>query len=130
MPEFSKTSRDRLNTCDKRLIMIFEMVVQNFDCTVLQGHRDKALQDAAFAAKASKLRWPNSKHNRKPSAAIDVAPYPIEWKNNARFYYFAGHVMTTAKLMDVPLRWGGDWDRDTQTNDQTFFDLVHFEIDE
>jgi len=30
--------------------------------------------------------------------------------------------------MGVTLRWGGDWDRDTEVQDNSFDDLVHFEI--
>jgi len=25
-----------------------------------------------------------------PSDAVDVAPYPIDWNDKERFYYFAG----------------------------------------
>jgi len=30
--------------------------------------------------------------------------------------------------MTHDLRWGGDWDRDTQVDDNNFDDLVHFEL--
>jgi hypothetical protein len=32
--------------------------------------------------------------------------------------------------MDIPLRWGGDWDSDTEVNDNGFDDLVHFELED
>ena len=42
--------------------------------------------------------------------------------------------MGLAKAMSIPLRWGGDWDGDTLLSgrdpDQTFDDLVHFELKE
>lgn len=128
MPSFFKRSRGRLQTCDPRLVDIFERVVMDFDCTVLCGHRSKLVQDEAFRQGKSKLKWPNSKHNSKPSMAVDVAPYPIDWTDTKRFYYFAGFVMGVAAECGYKLRWGGDWDGDTQVNDQTFMDLVHFEI--
>jgi len=28
----------------------------------------------------------------------------------------------------MKIRWGGDWDMDTQTKDNKFDDLVHFEL--
>jgi len=28
--------------------------------------------------------------------------------------------------MEIPIRWGGDWDRDHCLSDQSFDDLVHF----
>ena len=30
-------------------------------------------------------------------------------------------------MMGIKIRWGGDWDSDTQVNDNKFDDLVHFE---
>ena len=60
----------------------------------------------------------------------DVAPYQIDWQDKDRFYYFAGIVKGVALKLNIPIRWGGDWDSDTQVKDQTFFDLPHFEIKE
>lgn len=66
--------------------------------------------------------------------AVDVAPYPIDWEDRDRLHYFAGYVMGTAAylydlgVMSYRVRFGGDWDMDTQTADNTFDDLVHFEL--
>ena len=66
--------------------------------------------------------------------AVDVAPYPIDWHDQRRFDYFAGHVMATAKLLHYEgfmrhrVRWGGDWNNDGQLRDNEFNDLVHFEL--
>ncbi len=76
----------------------------------------------------SKIRWPDGKHNTVPSSAVDVTPYPVVWDDRERQTLFAGFVLATAKAMDIDLRWGGDWDRDTEVRDNTFDDLVHFEI--
>ena len=130
MPSFSQTSKDRLATCDARLQRVFNEVIKHFDCTVLCGHRNKEKQDAAFASGNSKLKWPNGNHNSMPSKAVDVAPFPVDWNDSKRFYYFAGFVMATAKAMGIKLRFGGDWNRDTQLKDNKFNDLVHWEIDE
>ena len=69
-----------------------------------------------------------SHHNSDPSRAVDVAPYPIDWNDTERFGRFAGFVLGMAAAMGIPLRWGGDWDRDNDTHDQKFNDLVHFEL--
>ncbi|HSH41651.1 MAG TPA: hypothetical protein VK973_05940 [Arenicellales bacterium] len=130
MPRFSRTSMSRLETCDERLQALFARVIEGWDCTILEGHRDKTAQNAAFEEGNSKLRWPDGKHNRLPSIAVDVAPYPIDWGNTKRFYAFAGYVIGIAEEMDIPIRWGGDWDGDRDLDDQSFNDLVHFEIDE
>ena len=94
--------------------------------------KDKAniKQDEAYNKGNSKVKFPNGKHNKSPSVAVDVAPYPINWRDRDRFHYFAGYVLGIASQMGIKIRWGGDWDMDTQTKDNNFDDLVHFEIKE
>ena len=130
MPHFSQRSLDRLATCDGRLQEILRAAIAHYDFTVLEGHRSEARQNQLYAEGKSKLRYPRSKHNSTPSRAVDVAPYPIDWNDRERFYYLAGLIMGIAKIKGIPLRWGGDWDRDTDFADNTFDDLPHFEIDE
>ena len=125
---FSKASLSKLSTCDQRLQDVFLKVIDSYDCTILAGHRGKAAQNKAFDEGKSKLRWPVSKHNDKPSMAIDVAPYPIDWDNINGFYHFSGYVLGIAHTMGITLRWGGDWDQDNDLTDQSFMDLVHFEL--
>ncbi len=95
---------------------------------ILEGHRSQEAQDKAFNDGNSQLKWPQGKHNRRPSVAVDVAPYPLDWTDVKRFYHFAGYVQGLAEMLDTRLRWGGDWDRDYNLNDQSFNDLVHFEL--
>lgn len=128
MPSFSKRSRRHLDSCHPALQTILLDVVRHFDCTVLVGHRGRKAQNEAFRTGHSKLDFPNSKHNVTPSLAVDVVPYPIDWSDTQRMNYFAGHVMMVAAVHGVRLRWGGDWDRDTQVKDNGFDDLAHFEI--
>ena len=128
MPGFSDKSISKLATCDPRLQRVFHEVVRTFDCTILEGHRDKERQNRMVDEGKSQVRWPDGKHNTVPSMAIDVTPYPVVWDDRERQTLFAGFVLATAKAMDIDLRWGGDWDRDTEVRDNTFDDLVHFEI--
>jgi peptidoglycan L-alanyl-D-glutamate endopeptidase CwlK len=132
MPAFGRRSLAQLATCHHDLRLIFGEVVKDVDCTIMEGHRGQVAQDAAFDRGASKLRWPEGKHNALPSMAVDAAPYPIDLSDRPaairRACYFAGYVMATAAALGVPLRWGGDWDSDWDLSDQTFFDLVHFEL--
>lgn len=149
MPSFGRTSVARLSTCHPLLQRLFQRVVLDYDCTVLEGHRGQQAQDRAFAEGNSKLKWPNGNHNAYPSLAVDVAPYDaalkgVNWKtrvvdvngkvdkeglaNLMRFYHFAGVVKGMAVLLGIQIRWGGDWDGDNYFNDQTFNDLVHFEV--
>jgi len=49
MPQFSKRSMDKLNTCDTDLIRLFLEVVKHRDCTILEGHRNKEDQNKYYA---------------------------------------------------------------------------------
>ena len=128
MPHFSDKSVSNLTTCDTRLQRLFQRVVRDFDCTILEGHRNKDRQNQMVEEGKSQVRWPGGKHNTLPSLAIDVTPYPIVWDDRERQTLFAGFVLATAKAMGIDLRWGGDWDSDTEVGDNRFDDLVHFEI--
>lgn len=61
------------------------------------------------------------------SHAVDVRPYPFR-EDREHFIAFASFVRGAAAILEIPIRWGGDWDRDYELGDQTFFDLVHFEL--
>jgi peptidoglycan L-alanyl-D-glutamate endopeptidase CwlK len=128
MPKFSALSQSRLNMCHPDLKAIFQKVIQDFDCSILEGHRDEATQSLYFKEGKSKVQYPFSKHNRLPSLAVDAAPYPVDWNDKKRFCFFAGYVMGVAKMLKIKLCWGGDWDNDKDLKDQTFNDLVHFEL--
>jgi peptidoglycan L-alanyl-D-glutamate endopeptidase CwlK len=128
MPTFSAVSKERLGTCDERLQRVFYEVIKYFDCTIIEGHRGEADQNRYNDQGKSKLRWPHGEHNSLPSRAVDAMPFPINWKDINRICYFAGFVMATALNMGIKLRWGKDWDGDTDLNDQTFNDGPHFEL--
>jgi len=138
MANFSKTSARRLYTCHELLRILFFQVVADFDCKVLEGHRGKTKQNRYYKEGRSKVKFPDGKHNKKPSEAVDVVPYPIVFpdkenpttylKDVGRYYYFAGYVKGMAKKLGIKIRWGGDWDSDYEILDNTFDDLVHFEL--
>jgi len=133
MPVFSERSKQRLQTCHPDLQKVFNAVIEHFDCVVLYGHRGQAEQDAAVKAGNSKTPWPKSKHNPLPSLAADVGPFeapsqPIDWEDRERMTLFAGFVLGTAQALGIRVRWGGDWDQDTRVKDNSFDDLVHFEL--
>lgn len=134
MPVFGKRSQERLAACHPDLQTVFNEVVKSFDCSIVCGHRGEAEQNQAYEQGKSKLQFPESKHNTTPSLAADAAPYPINWNDRERFYLFAGYVLGVAERLYQDgaithrLRWGGDWDRDTDVKDQRFNDLPHFEL--
>ena len=97
MPSFGKTSKNKLAQAHPLLQEVFEAVVKEYDCSIIEGRRDKETQDRYYAEGKSKLKYPESKHNHSPSLAVDAVPYPIDWNDTKRFYYFAGLVIATAK---------------------------------
>lgn len=136
---FSNKSLSELRTCEHGIIVTMSRVIKHVDCTILQGYRGEGEQNRMFMEGRSELRYPMSKHNKTPSRAIDVIPYPVIWPDKKkrpdtfvadmnRFARFAGFVQATAISLGYELRWGGDWDRDWDLTDNIFNDFPHFEL--
>jgi len=130
MAKFSKISRDRLATCHADLQKVMNAAIKRSDFSILCGYRGAKEQNDAFERGTSKLKFPNSKHNKKPSRAVDVAPYPIDWGNIDRFIALADIVLDEAKKLGVKVRWGADWNRNGKWQDEKFRDWPHFELDD
>lgn len=134
MPEFGTRSNNNLNECHIDLQVLFRNVIEHFDCAVIEGHRPQVDQNKAFHAGKSQLKWPESKHNKTPSMAADVMPYPINWQDTRRICLFAGYVLGIAEALHFDgtithkVRWGGDFDMDFKIKDGAFFDGPHFEL--
>ena len=127
MPNFGRISKARLATCHPDIQKLFNEVIKHFDCVIIEGNRDPARQQQLV--EEGKSRTLNSKHLHNPSLAVDVAPYPVNWSDTNRMRYFAGVVQGVALQMGIKIRWGGDWNQDTEVSDNTFNDLVHYELD-
>ena len=130
MPRFGRRSKNALHSCDERLIKVFDEVIKTVDCSVLEGHRGQSKQDKYYEEGKSKVKYPSGRHNKLPSMAVDVAPYPIDWNDRERFHLFAGFVLGIAKSMGINLRWGGDWNQNWFVDDNKFDDFPHFELKE
>ena len=128
MPKFGRKSRERLSTCESNLQKVFNEVIKHVDCSVLEGHREKDRQNKLYEEGKTKVKYPNGRHNRQPSSAVDVTPYPVDWEDRERQTLFAGFVIGVASQMGINLRWGGDWDQDFQVVDNRFDDFPHFEL--
>jgi peptidoglycan L-alanyl-D-glutamate endopeptidase CwlK len=115
---------------------MLELALHFVDFTVIECHRGQEAQSAAFDEGNSQVQWPNSKHNLTLSEAVDVVPYPLDWNDMERFYYVLGTIMGVGQLYlwlngldeKYMFRYGGDWDRDSQVQDETFRDLGHIEL--
>ena len=128
MYEFSKHSREKLDSAHSDLQHLFNEVIKIIDCSVIFGHRTEKEQEIQYRLGHTSLHFPRSNHNQKPSLAVDVVPYPIDWHDRERFVYFAGIVKGVAFQLNVKIRWGGDWDNDNKLHDQTWMDLPHYEL--
>ena len=132
MPRFGKRSKERLKGVDSRLVNVLNEVVKYFDITVIEGIRSQERQDELVAQGKSKTKF--GKHVL--GKAVDIAPYPIDWNARDDFHYLGGFVLGVASKMGINIRWGGDWSASSlsqnqrTTKDNSFDDLVHFEIKE
>lgn len=154
MPKYpySTNGQAKLLTCDVQLQALFNEVANYANCTIQTGHRPEWEQNEAYEKKTSTVRWPDSKHNKLPSLAVDVVPFPIVWpdfvktkerarlgdtkaiddyaRDLGRLYMFVGLVRGIAHGMGIKIRCGADWDGDMDVKDQNFHDLPHFELED
>jgi peptidoglycan L-alanyl-D-glutamate endopeptidase CwlK len=120
MPNFSKRSIEKLATCHENLRAIMLEAIKIVDFAVICGHRGKADQELAVREGYSKAPWPKSMHNKKPSLAVDIVPYPIIWEDTERFRALATVIKGIACQKGIKIQWGGDW--------ETLVDMAHFEL--
>lgn len=122
MPSFSRKSRERLITCDQRLQLICLEAIAETDFAVICGFRNKEEQEKAYEGGFSKAKWGQSPHNRLPSKAVDLVPYPIDWNNIERFEELAVVIKRIADTHNIKIKWGGDF--------KSFKDYPHFELED
>jgi peptidoglycan L-alanyl-D-glutamate endopeptidase CwlK len=133
MPFFSEISKKRLSTCHEDLQLICHNAINDVDFSVLCGHRSVKEQFDLFT-KGRKLingvwqvadrkkivtnldgKTKKSKHNEYPSMAVDIAPWPIDWKNEQRFFVLANRMEAISNFLyntdktKHRLFWGGNW---------------------
>lgn len=153
--QYGRTSSARLNTCHKDLQRVARLALSLglMDISVICGNRSEDEQNALYP-KYTSVKFPSSKHNAMPSLAVDLAPYHsvygylsghktqinrIAGAENisymearcfiaSEYNRLAGIVLSCAKHLNIKLRWGGDWNSDSNTLDQSFIDLPHFEL--
>lgn len=135
MPVFSQFSLNNLSTIDPKLQGVLHEAIKHVDFRVLSGRRTPAEQRELYAQGRTKpgriVTWTlHSNHVVEPpglAQAVDIAPWPVTWEST-RFYYFAGWIMAIAAKQGIKLRWGGDWNMNTDTADEKRHDLGHFEL--
>lgn len=136
----------KLKTLDPRLVGVIMKAAARipFTVSVTQTSRTIEQQRAYFKAGNSKVDpdrydtlpelYKAAKHVTGPgmplARAIDLSIVGKEPYHIPTLCYFAGAVRSAAEELCVPVRWGGDFDRDGILLEAgTFHDLPHFELD-
>jgi len=124
-----------LATCDRDLQTLMQEVIKIVDITIFSGHRTPKEQSKLYAqgrtTDGAIITYKDgtdkkSRHNYLPSKAVDIIPYPEGWKDEERFSYVAGVVMTVADRLlkegkiEKQVEWGGNWHK--------FKDRPHFQV--
>lgn len=131
--KFGTRSLDKLCSADYGLQSVMQVAIDTgiMDFSITEGHREEAVQNKYFESGKSKVKWPDGKHNKTPSEAVDVVPFisdKASW-NKLHCCVLAGVILACASRLGISIRWGGNWDMDGEPiTDQDFQDLVHFEL--
>ena len=102
MYKFGKRSRRNLKGVNVKLVNVLNTLIKIMDVTVLEGVRSKERQAELLENGATKVKY--SRHME--GKAVDIAPYPIDWKDRERFHYMGGMVRGIGKQLGVNIRWG------------------------
>ena len=137
MWSYGRKSKLKLDTVYPllRQVAVRALQISPYDITIIHGWRGEDIQNALYDSGASQKPWPYSKHNNtkdsKPlSLAIDFGPWVngrVPWGETHIFAIIAGCFFAAAYELEVELRYGGDWDGDGSTKDQTLMDWGHVE---
>jgi len=128
MAKFGQRSISKLVTAHPLLQRLMNSAIKETDFSVICGFRGESDQNSAYAANASKFRWPRSAHNKVPSLAVDAVPAPLDWNDIDSFKRMAEVVKRHWAMIPIEERagydliWGGDWKK--------FKDYPHFQISE
>ena len=124
---WSASSLEKLAQLDPRLVEVVEFLRDHRDITIICTYRSPEDQLEAYNKGFSKVKL--GKHNTKPSEAVDLQPYPVVPASlREDLSYLAGMAIAYGKLRGYRIRWGGDWNGDGSTADNSFDDLFHLEL--
>jgi len=139
----SRRSAKYISECHTLLRPLVYGMLNYVDLTVTCGYRSPKTQDKLYntimnGKRVTNARGGQSKHNIKPSLAIDVVIYlhgdkntkrGISW-NKLNAYMLAGRMQQLADMMYGKgiIRVGSDWDQDNDASDQNLHDPFHIEV--
>jgi len=131
---FSERSEQKLLTCHPKIQLVMREAIKIIDISIITGERGAIEQDYAYEHGYSKVPFPESMHNKKPSEAIDVMLWNkkkphIRWNDYMQMAFVAGVIISIAQQKEIKLIWGGNWDNNLSTTEK-FYDGAHFELAE
>jgi peptidoglycan L-alanyl-D-glutamate endopeptidase CwlK len=121
----NKTSLKKLSTCHPDIIKLAKAVNEVYPIQCICGERNENEQTKAFNSGASRKKYPNSKHNKKPSLAGDFVPDPdknpatLDWGDIKSFELMCLTFEQKADELGIKIRLGRDF---------SFKDFPHVEL--
>lgn len=136
---FSKRSRDSLVGVHPKMVDVVTKALEltDVDFMVIEGVRTLARQKELYAQGRTKpgkvVTWTlKSNHFVNPRTgyghAVDLCPAPVDWSDSKKFNAIAKAMFMAADKLDIPIRWGKDWDRDGNYGERGETDSPHFEL--
>ena len=135
MASFGRASEAKLKMAHPDIQLVMRKAIKVIDFTIVQTVRTSAEHARYLILGKTTVAYEDSKHSLKPPEGIDIAPWfivkpHVRWEDSGTFIYTAGIIMGVGYELGIPLRWGGNWDRDEEIlTDQNFDDVGHFELD-
>ena len=136
MFSFGVSSEKKLATVDPELVEVPRLVMSwgVYDFTIVWGWRSDQQQMDAFLSGNSKKKTGSlhqvTKDGSPFAQAIDFAPWvnsSIPWKDTHAFAVLGGMMIAAGEQLGIPVVYGGDWDMDGLTTDQSLMDWGHFQ---
>ena len=123
----TRESQENLRGVDSDLVSVICQASLGISIRVLEGLRTPKRQQHLYDS--GKTKTLKSKHVIGKAVDLIWENFRFDdWENRERFFYHAGYIQRVADSQHTRIRWGGDWDSDMDFTDQSFDDLVHFEL--
>lgn len=137
--QLSERSLKNLQGVNPKLVSVVKRAIQitEQDFMVIEGVRTQARQDELWAQGRTKpgpvVTWvkevsSHGIHKDGYGRAVDVCPYPVDWNDLTKFDAIAQAMFAASEELDIPLRWGADWNRNGKLRERGETDSPHFEL--
>lgn len=135
---FSRRSMENLKDVNHLLISVVVTALKKYssvDFSVIEGMRSSERQQELF--KKGTTQTLRSKHRPQEdgySHAVDLLPSLPKvsgseiWEHKEAFKAVSDAMFKGSKDLNIKIRWGGDWNENGRSDDETFYDGPHFEL--